>query len=259
MSKRKREEHGDGVSEKKQKKGFSVGPANLPDGTYRRKTQKIKKDLIQKAKVRKAYAKFKEQDEEEDREVQYDPYAEVVDPTRAHDHESNAIEMVEPPKEVSLELHPARQAMLDTPEQINHRSSQSNTRNRGPRKARNDRRQSNGDNANTQPVVAKNDQQARGEKGTNAEPIVVKKGKWANDESNANAQPVGIRPVRFQKEFEQAEQVKTQQQEQQQAREHRDKERKAMAKAKRPGKDGKQKLGRQSDVLLSRVQRLVSS
>ena len=38
-------------------KGFSVEPASLPDGTYRRKTPKIKNALIQKAKIRKAYAK----------------------------------------------------------------------------------------------------------------------------------------------------------------------------------------------------------
>ncbi|KAI5284992.1 hypothetical protein KEM54_000907 [Ascosphaera aggregata] len=53
----------DGASaQHKKKKGFSVGPANLPDGTYRRKVKKIKTDLIHKAKVRKAYAKIKERD-----------------------------------------------------------------------------------------------------------------------------------------------------------------------------------------------------
>ncbi|KAI9783770.1 MAG: hypothetical protein M1839_003106 [Geoglossum umbratile] len=44
---------------REQKKGFSVGPAHLPDGTYRRKVQKIKKTLIHKAKVKKSYAKLK--------------------------------------------------------------------------------------------------------------------------------------------------------------------------------------------------------
>ncbi|KAF2472916.1 uncharacterized protein BDR25DRAFT_283524 [Lindgomyces ingoldianus] len=56
--KRPRPGDNDGPS-KKQKKGFSVGPANLPDGTYRRKVQKIKKDLIHKAKLKKEYAKVK--------------------------------------------------------------------------------------------------------------------------------------------------------------------------------------------------------
>ncbi|KAJ9636691.1 hypothetical protein H2199_007684 [Coniosporium tulheliwenetii] len=47
---------------KRQNKGFSVGPANLPDGTYKRKVQKIKKDLIHKAKVKKSYAKIKQRE-----------------------------------------------------------------------------------------------------------------------------------------------------------------------------------------------------
>ncbi|KAF2193229.1 hypothetical protein K469DRAFT_551468 [Zopfia rhizophila CBS 207.26] len=48
---------------KKQKKGFSVGPANLPDGAYKRKVQKIKKSLIQKSKIKKDYAKLKARDQ----------------------------------------------------------------------------------------------------------------------------------------------------------------------------------------------------
>ena len=42
------------------------------------------------------------------------------------------------------------------------------------------------------------------------------------------------------------------------ARLARDKERRAMAKAKRPGKDGKAKLGRQGTALLTRIQRLTA-
>ncbi|EPS36567.1 hypothetical protein H072_9901 [Dactylellina haptotyla CBS 200.50] len=41
------------------RKGFSVGPSNLPDGTYRRKTQKIKQTLIHRAKLRKGLEKIK--------------------------------------------------------------------------------------------------------------------------------------------------------------------------------------------------------
>lgn len=55
---RPRDDHA-GRPPKKQRKGFSVGPANLPDGTYKRKVQKIKKDLIHKAKLKKQYAKLK--------------------------------------------------------------------------------------------------------------------------------------------------------------------------------------------------------
>lgn len=44
---------------KKPRKGFRVGPDNLPDGPWRRKVTKIKQGLIQKAKIKKAYAKTK--------------------------------------------------------------------------------------------------------------------------------------------------------------------------------------------------------
>ncbi|KAF3937359.1 hypothetical protein ABW19_dt0204508 [Dactylella cylindrospora] len=43
-------------------KGFTVGPANLPDGTYRRKAQKIKKGLIQRAKLKKNLEKIKREE-----------------------------------------------------------------------------------------------------------------------------------------------------------------------------------------------------
>lgn len=46
-----------GGKDMKKKKGFSVGPANLPDGVYKRKINKIKESLIHKAKVRKQYSK----------------------------------------------------------------------------------------------------------------------------------------------------------------------------------------------------------
>ncbi|PHH64435.1 hypothetical protein CDD81_4656 [Ophiocordyceps australis] len=46
---------------KKLKRGFRIGPDNLPDGPWRRKVTKIKKNLIHKAKVKKAYAKVKAQ------------------------------------------------------------------------------------------------------------------------------------------------------------------------------------------------------
>ncbi|KAK6343418.1 hypothetical protein TWF730_011007 [Orbilia blumenaviensis] len=39
--------------------GFTVGPANLPDGTFRRKAEKIKKGLIHRAKLWKGLEKIK--------------------------------------------------------------------------------------------------------------------------------------------------------------------------------------------------------
>jgi len=45
------------TADSKKKTGFRVGPANLSDGTYKRKVDKIKKTLIHKAKVKKQYSK----------------------------------------------------------------------------------------------------------------------------------------------------------------------------------------------------------
>ncbi|KXT04614.1 hypothetical protein AC578_8650 [Pseudocercospora eumusae] len=59
--KRDRDEAGAKDTRKKQKRGFVVGPANLPDGTYKRKTQEIKQSLIAKAKLRKDYEKLKKE------------------------------------------------------------------------------------------------------------------------------------------------------------------------------------------------------
>lgn len=214
MSKRKREEGAEEAPEKKQRKGFSVGPANLPDGTYRRKTQKIKGDLIQKAKVKKAYAKVKSHEDDEDSNaVTYDPYAEANDPTRPKVVESvPASGNDEAELQTSGEIHPERQAMLDRPEEPEPNLPPVRNRNRKPRRER----------------------------------------RAPNDVNRDVA-----RPARYEKEFAQAEEKKKQMADKQVAREKRDKERRAMTKAKKPGKDGKQKLGRQSEVLLSRVQRLV--
>ena len=61
--------------------------------------QKIKQDLIHKAKVKKSYAKLKQR--------------ELQDSHHTHSTDLSAAADIEP---TGLELHPARQAMLDEPE-----------------------------------------------------------------------------------------------------------------------------------------------
>jgi hypothetical protein len=191
MSKRPREDASKAAEPKKKRKGFSVGPANLPDGTYRRKAQKIKDDLIQKAKVKKAYAKVKAEEVAKRHEAAADrpQFKETVP--------------VEEAQAASMELHPDRQAMLDAPEKTSLRDY--------------------------------------------------------DDVNGFRARQQERRPKqsRYRKEMELAEERQRQLDAKQKAREARGKERKAMAKAKRPGKDGRIKLGKQGTVLLSRVKRLV--
>ncbi|RMZ86969.1 hypothetical protein DV736_g5808, partial [Chaetothyriales sp. CBS 134916] len=186
VKRRRDDAAGDLAPPSKMRKAFSVGPAHLPDGSYRRKTQKIKNDLIQKAKVKKAYAKVKAQVEAEQLPQQNDD---------------------DGPQPASLQLHPERQAMLDA-----------------------------------------------------AEKTPQKRAQAADEDVNGFSSRKPDRKAnqsRYRKELEMAEQRKAETEAKQKAREIRQQERRQMAKAKRPGKDGKIKLGRQSTVLLSRVQRLM--
>ncbi|KAE8143218.1 hypothetical protein BDV38DRAFT_277245 [Aspergillus pseudotamarii] len=179
----------------KKKKGFSVGPANLPDGTYRRKTQKIKADLIQKAKVKKAYAKVRAE------ELAAAPRKSVYELAEENAGKDDNAPEAEP---ASLELHPDRQAMLDQPA----------------------------------PETRPRPERARNQDG----------------EGRRKRKP---KQSAFAKEMELAEKRRQEAQKRQEEREFRQKDREAMARARRPDQHGKRRLGRESNVLLSRVQRMV--
>ncbi|OJI97215.1 hypothetical protein ASPVEDRAFT_36614 [Aspergillus versicolor CBS 583.65] len=178
----------------KKRKGFSVGPANLPDGTYRRKAQKIKADLIQKAKVKKEYAKVKAAELAAPQPKQF--YLRREEEERKD--EDGKEQVAEP---AGLELHPDRQAMVDSgepaPEQVEGRGGPGGRKNRKPK------------------------------------------------------------PSAFAKEMEIAEKRRQAAEKKREQREFRAKDREAMARAKRPDQHGKRRLGRESQVLLSRVQRMV--
>ncbi|KAL9044402.1 MAG: hypothetical protein Q9214_002459, partial [Letrouitia sp. 1 TL-2023] len=192
-----------GIPTKRPKKGFSVGPANLPDGTYRRRVQKIKRNLIEKAKMKKEYAKVKKQ------ELEHPPsYLLAQNPTAENDQASP-----------SMELHPDRQALLDAPEV-------------------------------PEPEVP--------------EPEVPKlsRGQRAQKRHPPRKHDPFMKEVRFaQKQKEEAENrrkaMEGAQQRRQQKLEQRERYRKAMAKARKGGKNGQRKLGRESKVLLERVKDLI--
>jgi hypothetical protein len=65
------------------------------------------------------------------------------------------------------------------------------------------------------------------------------------------------KPSAFTKEMEIAEKRRQEAQKRKEDREFRLKDREAMAKARRPDQQGKRRLGRESTVLLSRIQRMV--
>ncbi|OJD15863.1 hypothetical protein AJ78_03916 [Emergomyces pasteurianus Ep9510] len=179
----------------KKKKGFSVGPANLPDGTYRRKVQKIKGDLIHKAKVKKSYAKVKA--EELAKATAKSSYTQ--ESTLENDGDATH------PEPASLELHPDRQAMLDAP-------------------------------AAEQQPIPRTDRPPR-------DPL--------------NRRKRRPKPSPFTKEMEIAKRRQEEIEKKNRIREAKQRDREAMARAKKPDQFGKRRLGRESMVLLDRVKRIV--
>ncbi|CAI7567223.1 unnamed protein product [Penicillium discolor] len=183
----------------KKRKGFSVGPANLPDGTYRRKTQKIKNDLIHKAKVKKAYAKIKAE------ELAIAPRRSVYDTAEADEIATGKDEEKAGEDTKTLELHPDRIAMLNEPEAEPAPAPRPERRPRGEGKQRERR----------------------------------------------------PKPSAFSREMEFAEKRRKAEEARQKDREAKQNEREKLLRAKRPDQFGKRRLGRESNALLSRVQRMV--
>ncbi|RDL33637.1 Uncharacterized protein BP5553_08005 [Venustampulla echinocandica] len=177
-------------SPKKHRSGFKIGPDNLPDGVHRRKVIKIKKDLIHKAKVKKAYAKIKAQE----------PMLETPAVT------------LPLPEPAPLELHPERQAMLDALREPTPPPDQR------PRQAQQKR-------ATRRPAYFEKQEAEAAQRKAEAEE------RRAEFERRQNEKATKI--------------------------EERDRFRKAMAKARVGGRNGQRKLGRESQVLLEKVRRVV--
>ncbi|CAI6334091.1 unnamed protein product [Periconia digitata] len=95
---------------KKQRKGFQVGPANLPDGIHKRKVQKIKKDLIHKAKLKKQFAKLKAREGAAPERSVYDREDDRGNDRDLQDDEKSP---EEPVPEPTLEPHPDRLQLLE--------------------------------------------------------------------------------------------------------------------------------------------------
>ncbi|KAI1383144.1 uncharacterized protein F4822DRAFT_422286 [Hypoxylon trugodes] len=190
---------------KKHRKGFRVGPENLPDGPWKRKVDKIKKDLIHKAKVKKAYRKIKAAEQA----------ASKPDATNAITvtEDSNAEANVAPP---SPQLHPERQAMIDEDEEQEEPSSPPPQReNRPRRRKQNPRKPGYFDKA-------------------------AADGERKKAEAEARAQEIARRNAERERKIAERERF-----------------RKALTKARTPGRDGQRKLGRESGLLLEKVKKIV--
>ncbi|KAK0880491.1 hypothetical protein LTR87_005613 [Friedmanniomyces endolithicus] len=221
MSEKRKREDGAPVpdyrpgNKKKQKTGFRVGPANLPDGTYKRKTQKIKDGLIQRAKIKKDYAKVKKRGEIRDKPegIPTPASMQVEQPTPVKDVVEAVVEAEEP----TTDPHPDLQNLIEREAEAPAPLQVVESAPRAPVERR---------------------------------------------QRRPKAQP-------FKREHEQAQRQKAEAEERRRAREKADRQRqskieererfrRAMAKARSGGVNGQRKLGRESKVLLERVQKMVT-
>ncbi len=178
---------------------------------------KIKKELITKAKVKKQYAKIKA-------EHQKQAAAPSATPEDHPDQDNDE------PGPAPVAIHPERQAMLDSSSRPGSNPQQQAT-----------------DGLDTDPTAPQ--PQGQGQEGR-------------------PRRPRKQRPDYYNKELAAAEKAKKKaeereaeftrrQEERQRAIADRERYRKAMAKAKEPGRDGKRKVGRESKLLLDRVKKMM--
>ncbi|KAL7628092.1 hypothetical protein AAE478_002289 [Parahypoxylon ruwenzoriense] len=194
---------------KKHRKGFRVGPENLPDGPWKRKVDKIKKDLIHKAKIKKAYKKIKAAELASSR-------PDNATTTQDADADADAVANAVPP---SPQIHPERQAMLDGNDDDGQPvpSSPSPPTDRRPRKR--------GGKARKPGYFDK----------------AVANAERKKAEADARAQEIERRNTERDRKIAERERF-----------------RRAMAKARTPGRDGQRKLGRESGLLLEKVKKMVT-
>lgn len=271
-SKRTRDEPTDGGGGERTKKprhGFRVGPENLPDGPWRRKgtppshtsprlpqanprpVTKIKKNLITKAKVKKQYAKIKAQRTDTTAAPALPIPADELEATTTTTPEATTQDPPTPPPQV----HPARQAILNDDATTTSRPAREP---RGPRAPT--QKAKNGDNSNLTELgprvptadrpedpAAAAGEEPKGERRPHHRhnrPDYFAKQLAAGEKRKAEVEARMAEAAR--REAEMAKRVAD-----------RERQRRAMEKANTPGRDGKRKLGRQGNVLLDQVKRIV--
>ena len=234
---------------KKPKQGFKVGPDNLPDGPWRRKgtfsysllkkaikpnilrtVTKIKQGLIQKAKIKKQYAKIKAQHEQQapGKSSRHADEDQVVSDESDKEEDGEDLNEEDGDKEEAETMHPTRQLML-----VDEDKAQEGAIKR------------HGD------PDAQIDNEADG----------------AEDQTFPDGHRRRTRrPGYYDKQLKKAEEQKAESErwaeEAQKRREERERkiaerQRYGRAMKKTRGRDGKKKLGRESNILLEKVKRMM--
>lgn len=211
----------DGGERKKAKKGFQVGPANLPDGTYKRKAKKIKDSLIERALIQKEYARLKRQG-------------------KIPDAQEDAIPV---PASAHLDQQTTK---TNNNDDENEETSNQPTKQPSPPSQPHPDRQNLMTGATPSPSPPPQQQQTRERKPRQRKP---KHQPFAKEHAQATAR----------KEEAEARRRAIEEARQERAKkiEERERFRKAMAKARSGGPNGQRKLGRESNVLLDKVRRMV--
>lgn len=248
----------------KKRKGFRVGPENLPDGAWRRKNTKIKHELIHKAKVKKEYAKVKAEVAKENERKQQQPAA-AEDAGGEEQQEEQEQQPQQPDREPSpvdtaqdrAHMNPERQALLNG-EKIPQKPRAPIVEHKKPAAAAPDsaeqqqqQQQPEGGAAGQDPADGQQGQQQRGDGRRGAagrRPDYYDKALKEGSRKKAEAE---AREAEFTRRAEERERRVAE----------RERLRRQMLKAKgmtTHGRNaGKQKLGRESFVLLDKVQRMV--
>ncbi|KAL9943511.1 hypothetical protein D7B24_004737 [Verticillium nonalfalfae] len=273
--KRTRDDTEDAASsapQKKHRKGFKVGPDNLPDGPWKRQLTKKKERLIANAKVKKAYAKIKKRElaatapskplpaQHENAAPPPPPSPPAGEPSASSTSPDDAATSSGSPSQSAPEpaasapsappaaatpdedhaFHPDRQAMLD-----------------------NDGEAPNPNEIRIKPAAAATAPGA--DDATEAETSGVRgKGAYFNPKRR------GHKPGYYEKQLAQAEtrraevaartaEVERRTQERERKVADRERYRRAMAKARRGGENGQRKLGRESNLLLEKVRRMTGA
>ncbi|MCJ1309576.1 hypothetical protein MMC25_003236 [Agyrium rufum] len=247
---------------KKPRKGFAIGPANLPDGVHRRKVQKIKKNLIQKAKLKQSYAKLKEREGDGarsrpsyyDREDEEEGSRDTEQPQSSGGDERGlqakkpsqkkkklilsrpALEPEPEPEPASLDLHPARQERLDRSESPSAPLPHPSQTNRNSKKQRHPPpHQSDAQNPNHTPTS-----KTRASRPSKPQPFLKAEQHSQKLQAERQARHIAIEKALAEK------QVRL---------EERERFRRKMAKARTGGRNGQRKLGLESSVLLEKIRR----
>ncbi|KAJ6447133.1 rRNA processing domain-containing protein [Purpureocillium lavendulum] len=214
------------ASKKPKRGGFKVGPDNLPDGPWRRKVTKIKKDLIHKAKVKKEYAKIKEREQHGRQRGHASSKAAASGDVGLDDERDAAAQegqdgsdalIADDDSAAAETMHPTRELMLKDEEKAQVGAGQDET--------------------------AAADGGPDGMRRRTRRPGYYDKQLQKAEQRRAEAE-------------ERAAEVRRRREERERKLAERDRFKRAMAKTR--GRDGKKKLGRESTILLDKVKRLVS-